>query len=139
MRVFILLAFAMVAVIAGLAGVFSLVHGRARGIDRLNPQTAMRQVGELPKFLEPERLPMEPAQPVNSGIHKCVQGGKTIYTDQPCKQGQSQHSLDPERSRIVTLPAVSGHVAPAPTASPAPDTATTLDLDANGNVRRSPP
>lgn len=139
MKIFSLLAIAVLVVIAGLVGVFSLVHGREKGIDRLVPEVKTPEVvQQLPKYLEPAGPPPEPAQAASSRVHKCIQGGKVVYTDMPCPRGQTERALDPERSRIVTLPPADPvatqptPVAPA-TASPAtPD----IDVMADGTVRR---
>lgn len=136
MKVFSLLAFAVLVVIAGLAGVFSMVHGREKGIDRLVPEVKVPEVvQQLPQYLEPAGPPPEPAQETSSRVHKCIQGGKMVYTDMPCPRGQTERALDPERSRIVTLPSADP-VATRPTPAATPPATPDIDVMADGTVRR---
>lgn len=97
--------------LASVGSLFWLVHGRPAILDK---------AGELaqPKVLKEKKpdwadLPLEPARPVGSDLHKCVAAGQVTYTDQPCAKGQTHKKLDPERSRIVTVPGLKSDPCPA--------------------------
>jgi hypothetical protein len=129
-RIFLILfTLTCVAVI----GLYSLVHGDP------SPQLkdiAKRATPELSRLPDPrDAIETEPAQPPGAGIHKCSKGGKVTYTDQPCPKDQQQRGLDPERSRIVTLPAQRAPAA-AP-ASPAQPVAGGVDIADDGSIRRA--
>lgn len=123
----------LVLAVAGVGGLFWMVHGKPPALTRaehaLPDADAVR--ARLPDL---SSVPLEPAQPEGSGLHKCIQGGKITYTDQPCPKGQAQRALDPERSRITTLPATRAPAA-AP-ATPAAAPAAQIDIAEDGSVRR---
>jgi len=108
--------------LASVGSLFWLVHGRPAILDKaseLAPPKALTE--KKPDWAD---LPLEPARPVGSDLHKCVAGGSTTYTDQPCAKGQTHKKLDPERSRIVTVPGLKsepGSAAPHSAPQPASD------------------
>lgn len=124
--------FLMTALAIG--GLFAMLHGDPRPQLKAAAERATPDLSHLP---DPSTvIQVEPAQPPGAGIHKCVKRGKIIYTDQPCPLDHDQRSLDPERSRIVTLPAQRPSSPAA--ATPAKPAAGTLDVGEDGSIRRSP-
>ncbi|QSI77363.1 MULTISPECIES: hypothetical protein [Niveibacterium] len=130
MRIFLIL-FTLSAI--AIVGLFSLVHGDPRPQLEATYWRAKPDVSRLP---DPrDVIPIEPAQPEGAGIHKCVKRGKISYTDQPCPADHDQRALDPERSKIVTLPAQKPAApAGAPAARPAPGG---IDIADDGSIRRT--
>ncbi|GAA5174586.1 hypothetical protein GCM10025771_04680 [Niveibacterium umoris] len=131
MRVFIALFLLTAAAVTGL---FALMHGDPRPQLKAAVERATPPIPALP---DPAGVvQVEPAQPPGAGIHKCVKRGQVVYTDQPCPKDHDQRALDPERSRIVTLPATKP-AAPAGqnVAKPASGG---LDIAEDGSVRRAP-
>lgn len=129
-RIFLIL-FTLSAI--AIVGLFSLVHGDPRPQLEATYWRAKPDVSRLP---DPrDIIPVEPAQPEGAGIHKCVKRGKISYTDQPCPADHDQRALDPERSKIVTLPAQKP-AAPAGTHAPQP-AAGGIDIAEDGSIRRT--
>lgn len=133
MRIFLIL-FALTG--AAVIGLYSLVHGDP------SPQlkaAATRATPDLSRLPDPrDVIEIEPAQPPGAGIHKCTKRGKVVYTDQPCPEDHKQGKLDPERSRIVTLPAdrpAAGATTPAPAPKPV---AGGIEIAEDGSIRRAP-
>ncbi|WP_417069101.1 hypothetical protein [Niveibacterium terrae] len=103
--------------LASVGSLFWLVHGRPAILDKASDLAPPKTLTEKkPDWAD---LPLEPARPVGSDLHKCVAAGSVTYTDQPCAKGQTRKKLDPERSRIVTVPGPKSEAGSA-TARPAP-------------------
>ena len=127
MRV-ILFFFTLTVLLVG--GLYLIVHREVRPDAPIAPRIPEFRVPDLPA------RPLEPAQPPNSHINKCIRNGKVLYTDDPCPDGQAEHKLDPQRSKINVMPHDTAKTKPEP-AAPRP-AAPDIQLDDDGRVRRVP-
>ena len=128
MRVFLTL---FILTCAAVLGVYSLVHGDPTAQIKA---VATRATPDFSRLPDPrDAIQIEPAQAPGAGIHKCTKRGKVTYTDQPCPEDHKQAGLDPERSRIVTLPAQRPSSATPGTA--AQPVAGGIDVAEDGSIR----
>jgi hypothetical protein len=127
MRV-ILFFFTLTMLLVG--GLYLLVHREVRPDEPALPRVPQFHVPDLPA------PPLEPAQPPDSHINKCIRDGKVLYTDDPCPNGHAERKLDPQRSKINVMPHETAKAKPesAPPRPVAPD----IQLDDDGRVRRVP-
>ncbi|MCL2657668.1 MAG: hypothetical protein FWD62_09650 [Betaproteobacteria bacterium] len=130
MRV-ILFFFTLTVLMVG--GLYFLVHRETR------PTETLRAAANIPAAIKAPELPrfaLEPAQPPNSHINKCIENGRVLYTDDPCPRGHTERKLDPKRSRIVVLPAESGKQAAMP-AQPAGRQMPQINIEDDGRITRT--